>query len=44
MAVTSVRWTRELVIPGLPFVVVYRVALAEIALLAVVHGAQQYPP
>jgi plasmid stabilization system protein ParE len=32
------------VIPGLPFIVVYRVALGEVELLAVVHGAQQYPP
>lgn len=39
-----VEGTRELVIPGLPFIIVYRVALDEVALLTVVHGAHQYPP
>jgi toxin ParE1/3/4 len=39
-----VEGTRELVIPGFPFFIVYQVALGEIALLTVVHCAQQYPP
>jgi addiction module RelE/StbE family toxin len=39
-----VEGTRELVIPGLPFIVVYRAALGEVELLTVVHGARQYPP
>jgi addiction module RelE/StbE family toxin len=36
--------TRELVIPTLPFIIVYRVTVTEVELLTVVHGAQQYPP
>lgn len=36
--------TRELVIPSLPFIIVYRLVPDGIELLTVVHGAQQYPP
>jgi addiction module RelE/StbE family toxin len=38
--------TRELVVPGLPYVVVYRVDIAEqetVVLLGVYHGAQLRP-
>jgi len=36
--------TRELVIPGTPFVVPYRVAGQEVQILAVLHGARAWPP
>ncbi|WP_207540941.1 type II toxin-antitoxin system RelE/ParE family toxin [Sabulicella rubraurantiaca] len=35
---------RELVIPGTPFVVPYRVIGREIQVLAVLHGARAWPP
>jgi toxin ParE1/3/4 len=38
-----VEGTRELVIRGLPFIVIYRVTVDSVDLLAVIHGAQQYP-
>lgn len=40
------RGTRELVVPGTPFVVVYRVQEQEACLIQVIrflHGAQQWP-
>lgn len=38
--------TRELVVNGIPFIVVYRVKprLERIELIRVLHGAQQWPP
>lgn len=39
-----VRGTRELVIAGLPYVVVYRLRGAVIEIVRVLHGAQQWPP
>lgn len=36
--------TRELVLPSLPFVVVYRVAKDAVEIASVIHGAQKYPP
>jgi len=39
-----VEGTRELVIPRLPFIIVYRLAAGEVELLSILHGAQQYPP
>ena len=38
-----VRGTRELVVPGTPFIVVYRLHVGAIELLAVIHGARQWP-
>ncbi len=38
-----VRGTRELVISGTPFIAAYAVAKAKIVVLAVYHGAQQWP-
>jgi toxin ParE1/3/4 len=35
--------TRELVIPGTPYIVVYRIRLASVRVLAVMHGAQRWP-
>lgn len=35
--------TRELVIPGTPYLVPYRVRNAVIEILAVLHGAQKWP-
>lgn len=35
--------TRELVIPGLPWLIVYRVSDEEIIILRMLHGAQEYP-
>lgn len=34
--------TRELVVPGLPWLVVYRVRTEEITILRMLHGAQDY--
>ncbi len=36
--------TRELVIPGLPYIVIYRVGDDAIQLLAVIHAARDWPP
>lgn len=35
--------TRELIVPGLPYLVVYRVEATEIVVLGVYHGAQLRP-
>ena len=35
--------TRELVVPGTPFVVAYRVRAAEVQILRVLHGARRWP-
>ncbi len=35
--------TRELVIPGLPYIVVYEAGEDEIYILRVLHGAQDWP-
>ena len=35
--------TRELIVPGLPYIVVYRVAHDEIAIVGIYHGAQLRP-
>jgi toxin ParE1/3/4 len=40
----SVPNTRELPIPGLPFLIIYRVREATIEVLRVLHGARQWPP
>lgn len=40
----SVPDTRELPIPGLPFIIIYRVRGANIDVLRVLHGARQWPP
>ena len=37
------RGTRELVIPGTPYIVVYRIRLSSVRVLAVMHGAQRWP-
>jgi toxin ParE1/3/4 len=39
-----VEGTRELPVPSLPFIVVYRVILDIIEIAAVIHGAQRWPP
>jgi toxin ParE1/3/4 len=36
--------TRELVVTGTPFVVVYRVEPEAIVILRILHGAQRWPP
>lgn len=36
--------TRELVIPGTPYLVVYRLSATTVDVLRVLHGAQQWPP
>ena len=38
-----VKDTRELVIDGIPFTVIYRVKLSDIQVLRVLHDAQQWP-
>jgi toxin ParE1/3/4 len=35
--------TRELVVPGTPFIVAYRVAGQEIWILGIIHGARCWP-
>jgi toxin ParE1/3/4 len=35
--------TRELVVPGTPYIVAYRVAAQEIVILRVLHGARRWP-
>lgn len=40
----SVPDTRELPIPGLPFLIIYRVRETAIEVLRVLHGARQWPP
>jgi len=40
----SVPDTRELRIPGLPFLLVYRVRESAVEVLRVLHGARQWPP
>ena len=41
--VGRVKGTRELVVPGTPFVVPYRIADERIDILAVMHGARAWP-
>jgi toxin ParE1/3/4 len=36
--------TRELVVTGTPYVVVYKLEADELSILHVVHGAQDWPP
>jgi toxin ParE1/3/4 len=36
--------TRELVVTGTPYVVVYRVEPRSVVILRVLHGAQRWPP
>ncbi len=35
--------TRELVVPGTPFVIAYRVEAGAVEILAVIHGARRWP-
>lgn len=35
--------TRELVIPSLPYIVVYRISPEHLLILDIVHGAQKWP-
>jgi toxin ParE1/3/4 len=35
--------TRELIVPGLPYVVVYRVHERVVEIVRILHGAQQWP-
>jgi plasmid stabilization system protein ParE len=37
------RGTRELVVPGTPFIMAYRIRTHEIEILAIMHGAQRWP-
>jgi toxin ParE1/3/4 len=37
------RCTRELVVSGTPYIVAYRMGLATIEILAVIHGARRWP-
>ncbi|WP_136066365.1 type II toxin-antitoxin system RelE/ParE family toxin [Modicisalibacter radicis] len=36
--------TRELVVTGTPYLVIYRVTTSTVDVLRVLHGAQQWPP
>ena len=38
-----VEGTRELIIPGTPFIVPYRIRAKRIEVLAVIHGARRWP-
>ncbi|MSO72974.1 MAG: type II toxin-antitoxin system RelE/ParE family toxin [Rhodospirillaceae bacterium] len=35
--------TRELVVPGTPYIVAYTIAKSEVVILAVIHGARKWP-
>ena len=35
--------TRELVVPGTPFIIPYRVSAEVVEILAVIHGARRWP-
>lgn len=37
------RGTRELVVPGTPYIVAYRLRLSVIEILAVIHGKRRWP-
>lgn len=39
-----VQGTRELLLPSLPFILVYRIAKDAAEIANVIHGAQKYPP
>jgi len=39
-----VRGTRELVITGLPYIIVYRAKKTAVEIVRVLHGAQLWPP
>jgi toxin ParE1/3/4 len=39
-----VEHTRELPVPSLPFIVVYRVIQDAVEIAGVIHGAQRWPP
>lgn len=39
-----IRGTRELVVTGTPYVVVYRIEATAVVILRVLHGAQDWPP
>ncbi|MGH6754913.1 MAG: type II toxin-antitoxin system RelE/ParE family toxin [Bradyrhizobium sp.] len=39
----EIKGTRELVIPGTPYIVAYRVGEAQIDILFVQHGAREWP-
>lgn len=36
--------TRELIVTGTPFVIVYRVETTAVVILRMLHGAQRWPP
>jgi len=40
----SVAGTRELPIPGLPFLLIYRIQDATVLVLRVLHGSRRWPP
>jgi addiction module RelE/StbE family toxin len=39
-----VEGTRELLLPSLPFLLVYRITKDAVEIANVIHGAQKYPP
>lgn len=39
-----VEGTRELPVPALPFIVVYRISGENVEIAGVIHGAQRWPP
>lgn len=39
-----VQSTRELVVTGTPYVIVYRIERAGVVILRLLHGAQRWPP
>jgi toxin ParE1/3/4 len=38
------RGTRELIIPGTPYILIYRTSRAQIEIARVIHGKQDWPP
>jgi toxin ParE1/3/4 len=42
--VGRVKGTRELAVPSLPFLVIYRVRQEALEIAGIIHGAQRWPP
>jgi len=38
-----IKGTRELVVSGMPYIVVYRASVNDVTILRILHGAQQFP-
>lgn len=41
---SKIRGMREFVVPGTPYIVLYRIADRTVQILGVIHGAREWPP